>query len=224
MFPATAARTMGLGAVPLMCARELAVVGSTPRCVRVMLHVATERARARTSTTSTSRAPRGSVTTSPTEGSPPRSRRARAGHSHRYRPHRRFGGDGPAARGWHVTGSDATPGTAARAVALGALDAEGEDRDADLVLVATPVAAAADVVTGVLDGRAGTRTRSSPTSAASRAPGGGRRPPRFVGGHPMAGCEQVGVEGAGRTLRRGHVGADPDAVHRPDAYARLGPW
>ena len=45
MFPATAARTMGLGAVPLICARELAVVGSVPRCVRVMLHVTTERAR-----------------------------------------------------------------------------------------------------------------------------------------------------------------------------------
>jgi chorismate mutase len=44
-FPATAARSMGLGAVPLICARELSVVGSVPRCVRVMLHVATERPR-----------------------------------------------------------------------------------------------------------------------------------------------------------------------------------
>ena len=39
IFPATAARSMGLGAVPLICARELAVEGSVPRCVRVMLHV-----------------------------------------------------------------------------------------------------------------------------------------------------------------------------------------
>jgi chorismate mutase len=45
MFPATAARTMGLGAVPLICARELAIVGSVPRCVRVMLHVTTGRPR-----------------------------------------------------------------------------------------------------------------------------------------------------------------------------------
>ena len=44
-FPATAARTMGLGAVPLICARELAIVGSVPRCIRVMLHVTTERPR-----------------------------------------------------------------------------------------------------------------------------------------------------------------------------------
>jgi chorismate mutase len=44
-FPATAARSMGLGAVPLICARELAVEGSVPRCVRVMLHVNTDRPR-----------------------------------------------------------------------------------------------------------------------------------------------------------------------------------
>ncbi|HEY5110296.1 MAG TPA: prephenate dehydrogenase/arogenate dehydrogenase family protein, partial [Acidimicrobiales bacterium] len=43
------------------------------------------------------------------------------------------------ARGWHVSGTDATPGTAARAVELGALDVEAEDRSADLVVVATPV-------------------------------------------------------------------------------------
>ncbi len=45
IFPATAARSMGLGAVPLICARELAVVGSVPRCIRVMLHVTTDRPR-----------------------------------------------------------------------------------------------------------------------------------------------------------------------------------
>ena len=44
-FPATAARSMGLGAVPLICARELSITGSVPRCIRVMLHVDTERPR-----------------------------------------------------------------------------------------------------------------------------------------------------------------------------------
>jgi chorismate mutase len=44
-FPATAARSMGLGAVPLICARELAITGSVPRCIRVMLHVTSERTR-----------------------------------------------------------------------------------------------------------------------------------------------------------------------------------
>jgi chorismate mutase len=45
MFPATAARKMGLGDVPLICARELDIVGSTPRCLRVLLHVTTTRTR-----------------------------------------------------------------------------------------------------------------------------------------------------------------------------------
>ena len=45
MFPATAARTIGLGDVPLLCARELSVEGATPRCVRVLAHVSTDRPR-----------------------------------------------------------------------------------------------------------------------------------------------------------------------------------
>ena len=44
-FPATAARSMGLGAVPLICARELSIVGAVPRCIRVMMHVSTEHSR-----------------------------------------------------------------------------------------------------------------------------------------------------------------------------------
>jgi len=45
MFPARAARTIGLGDVPLICARELDVVGGTPRCIRVLLHLVTAKPR-----------------------------------------------------------------------------------------------------------------------------------------------------------------------------------
>ena len=45
MFPAAAARGVGFGAVPLICAREIPVKGSTPLCLRVMLHVETTRDR-----------------------------------------------------------------------------------------------------------------------------------------------------------------------------------
>jgi chorismate mutase len=45
MFPAAAARAIGLGDVPLLCARELAVEGGTPRCIRVLMHLNTERSR-----------------------------------------------------------------------------------------------------------------------------------------------------------------------------------
>ncbi len=45
MFPAAAARAVGLGDVPLLCARELAIEGGTPRCIRVLMHLTTERSR-----------------------------------------------------------------------------------------------------------------------------------------------------------------------------------
>jgi chorismate mutase len=43
MFPATAARPLGLGDLPLLCARELRIEGATPMCVRVLMHLNTER-------------------------------------------------------------------------------------------------------------------------------------------------------------------------------------
>jgi chorismate mutase len=37
-FPAAAARDLGFGSVPLMCAQEMAVPGALPRVIRVMMH------------------------------------------------------------------------------------------------------------------------------------------------------------------------------------------
>ena len=42
-FPAAAARKLGISAVPLLCAREIDVPGSVPRCIRVLMHVYTDR-------------------------------------------------------------------------------------------------------------------------------------------------------------------------------------
>ncbi len=124
-------------------------------------------------------------------------------------------------RGWHVSGIDADPGTAARAVELGALDVAGEDRSADLVVVATPVHVSAKLIADVL---------ASPDwnpHAVVTDVGGVKGPlvaavdqPRFVGGHPMAGSEQVGVEGASAEL---FIGATwvltPTPSTDPAAYA-----
>ena len=41
MFPATAARGVGFGDVPLICARELDIEGGAARCIRVLMHVET---------------------------------------------------------------------------------------------------------------------------------------------------------------------------------------
>jgi chorismate mutase len=45
VFPATVARDLGLGDVPLLCAQELDIVGATPSCIRVLMHLSTERGR-----------------------------------------------------------------------------------------------------------------------------------------------------------------------------------
>jgi chorismate mutase len=44
-FPAAAARTLGFGAVPLMCAQEMAVPGALRMVVRVMMHAELDRPR-----------------------------------------------------------------------------------------------------------------------------------------------------------------------------------
>ena len=41
-FPAQAARQMGWGLVPMMCAREIPVPGSLPHVIRVLVHWNTE--------------------------------------------------------------------------------------------------------------------------------------------------------------------------------------
>ena len=41
-FPAEAARRMGLGRVPLMCAREIPVEGSMPSVIRLLAHFHSE--------------------------------------------------------------------------------------------------------------------------------------------------------------------------------------
>ena len=43
IHPARAARQLGWDQVALLCAREIPVPGSVPRCVRVLLHVNTDK-------------------------------------------------------------------------------------------------------------------------------------------------------------------------------------
>lgn len=42
-FPAAAARKLGISDVPLLCAREIDVPGAVDRCIRVLVHLHTDR-------------------------------------------------------------------------------------------------------------------------------------------------------------------------------------
>lgn len=100
------------------------------------------------------------------------------------------------ARGWRVSGLDFEGSRAQAALEMGALDAVGDDPAADLAVVATPVSAIAGTARRLL---------SDPNRAGLVVTdvGGVKVPvvgeadhPRFVGGHPMAGSEQIGLAGA----------------------------
>jgi prephenate dehydrogenase len=103
------------------------------------------------------------------------------------------------AQGWRVTGRDLDDSRAARAVELGALDDVGDDPDAEITFVATPVGSIAAEARAALRGQ-GVVTDVGGVKAPIVA---GVADPRFVGGHPMAGSEQEGVDGADPSLFEG---------------------
>ena len=44
-FPAVAARSIGLSKVPLLCSQEIPVAGSVERCIRILMHTYSLKAR-----------------------------------------------------------------------------------------------------------------------------------------------------------------------------------
>ncbi len=126
-------------------------------------------------------------------------------------------------RGWHVSGLDADDERLREALASGTIDAAGDDPAAEVVFVAVPAASVAGVV-GRLLAEPGRRPDVVVTDV-----GGVKTAiveeadnPRFIGGHPMAGSEQVGLHGADPDLFEGAVWVlTPTAVTDLQAFERL---
>jgi prephenate dehydrogenase len=177
---------------------------------------------------STSRAPRDSVTTSPTEVNLPEpagGRIAVPGRAMIFGTGLIGGSIGMAlrSRGWTVSGIDVDGSVVARAVELGALSAEGIDHRADLAVVATPVSATPAVVAEILASDAWNPDLAITDVGSVKGPlVASIDHPTFVGGHPMAGSEQMGIDGASGEL---FVGATwvltPTGTTDPAAYARV---
>ena len=104
--------------------------------------------------------------------------------------------------GWHVTGTDIDAQTAERAKKLGVIDATGIDQEAELTFVAVP----ASSLEGEIE-KALRETKGMVTDTGSVKTGVARsiNDPRFVPGHPMAGSEQDGIEGADERIFDGAV-------------------
>jgi prephenate dehydrogenase len=124
------------------------------------------------------------------------------------------------ARGWHVSGDDVAGTRADDALARRCIDAIGLDQTADITFVAVPVLAARDAVEQALKGTSGAVTdvgsvKSALCAAVDDA--------RFVGGHPMAGSELEGLDGADADLFSGAVWVvTPTAATSHTAIASVG--
>jgi prephenate dehydrogenase len=105
-------------------------------------------------------------------------------------------------RGWRVHGDDASTDAVERAVARGIVDEGGLERAAEITFVAVPVLAMADQVKRALAETDGVVTDigsvKAPVCDACDDP-------RFVGGHPMAGSELSGLDGADGEMFTGAV-------------------
>jgi len=126
-------------------------------------------------------------------------------------------------RGWHVAGLDADQERLAEALRIGALDEVGDDLDAEIVFVATPASAVAGEVSRIL-ATPGRRPDAVVTdvSGVKSAIVAAADHPRFIGGHPMAGSEQVGLQGAAPDLFAGAVWVlTPTSVTDLNAFTRL---
>jgi len=105
-------------------------------------------------------------------------------------------------RGWHVTGTDAVAEIEQQALTLGIVNEIGIDKEASITFVATPVSSVAEQVRKALAQTNGLVTdvggvKAHLVSEISDA--------RFIGGHPMAGSELIGLAGADPKLFEGAV-------------------
>ena len=126
-------------------------------------------------------------------------------------------------RGWHVSGLDADEGRAREAHEHEAIDAVGDDLDAEVVFVAVPATSVARVVGDLLaDPARRPDAVVTDVSGVKTAIVAAADHPRFVGGHPMAGSEQIGLHGADPELFEGAVWVlTPTAATDLESFDRL---
>lgn len=147
--------------------------------------------------------------------------------------------------GWHVAGSDIDAGRLDRALQIGAIDSidpgpadsgtpgpgatpgPGGATPYDITFIATPVGAVADIARLVLgtDDRAGAASDQGVVTDVSGVKASivaEVKDPRFVGGHPMAGSEQLGIDGAVPDLFEGATWVlTPTADTDPAAFTTV---
>ncbi len=105
-------------------------------------------------------------------------------------------------RGWVVSGEDLDEGRQSEALARGVIDRIGLDEGASISFVAAPVLGVAELAKRALSETSGVVTDVGSVKSSVVASVGD---PRFIGGHPMAGSELDGLDGADAALFEGAV-------------------
>ena len=105
-------------------------------------------------------------------------------------------------RGWLVSGDDQDPQRVTEALERGLISAAGIDAESQVTFVAVPVTAISLQVQRALDATNGIVTDVGSVKAVVTRT---ITDPRFIGGHPMAGSELEGLDGADGELFTGAV-------------------
>lgn len=105
-------------------------------------------------------------------------------------------------RGWLVSGDDQDPQRVTEALERGLIAAAGIDAESQVTFVAVPVTAISLQVQRALDATSGIVTDVGSVKAVVTRT---ITDPRFIGGHPMAGSELEGLDGADGELFTGAV-------------------
>ena len=115
--------------------------------------------------------------------------------------------------GWHVSGDDSNPARVDQGLQRGVIDAGGLDPEAEITIVATPVLTVSDQVTRALVATTGLVTDVGSVKGVIAR---NIEDPRFVGGHPMAGSELDGLDGADASMFFGAVWVLTPTEHTAD--------
>lgn len=230
-YPARAARNLGWTDAALLCAREITAPDSVTRCIRVLMHVNTERTQREMRHVYL----RDAARLRPDRAERPDDTGERASPALGHVAILGLGMIGASIglallarrRAAVVSGYDAAPQVTQRALERGAITeacgtVEDAVREADVVILATPVMAARDLLPRVGEAAQAhaliTDVGSTKRIVGEWARATLARPERFVGGHPMAGSERSGVDAASCELFAGcRWVLTPDA--RTDAEA-----
>ncbi|MFZ4718060.1 MAG: prephenate dehydrogenase/arogenate dehydrogenase family protein [Ilumatobacteraceae bacterium] len=117
-------------------------------------------------------------------------------------------------RGWHVSGVDHREDRTAQARSMGLVASIGLDPDAEITFVATPVLSLVDQVKAAL---AETKGLVTDVGSVKAAVASAIDDQRFIGGHPMAGSELEGLDGADGSMFEGAVWVLTPSPTTPDS-------